>query len=173
MWCIDWSDMLLYSALLDTPTPSLRPHPLHALLPPDTPTPITLAPAASSEGVWLRAGHRHWLASLVGSELSVTSSIEVGVAMVGMCDVGGSGDVETWDVRLEQEETNHFQLAYYRGDGGKKVGGAYFVDEDRGRPVQVRIVNVGVWIASVFALDRLPFNSTPNLTNPWSSVSSW
>ncbi len=130
--------MQLYSALLTTDTPSLQPHTLNTLLPPDTPTPISLGPTSSPEAeeVWLQAGHRHWLVGVGRGEAEVRSTIGVGVALVGVCDVTGGSEGTAWDVRLEQGDGHQLELSYYR-DGSRKVGGVYFVEEDRGQPVQV------------------------------------
>ncbi len=130
--------MQFYSALLTVATPSFQPHPLNAHLPPDVAAPLTLAPAPSPEGVWLRAGSRHWLVDVNSGFVEVRSSIGEGVALVGVCDVSAQSEGSVWDVRLEQGEGRQLELAYYRDDGSRGVGGVYFVEEDRGRPVQVR-----------------------------------
>lgn len=121
--------MQLYSAeLVDTPT-----FQSHALLQLDTPTPVTLAPYSDQDGVWLGAGHTHWLLTVRGDDVAVSEL--GGVPLVGHCDVTGSADGQVWDVRLEA--TGSELTIAYHSNGERKVGGVYTMGVARGRPILV------------------------------------
>lgn len=96
---------------------------------------ITLVSAPSpNEEVWLRAGQQHWLVGLESGDVTVRSSLEVGVALA--CEVGGTSEGEVWDARVIQDQEGNVRLDA-SSPGGKKVGGVYPRAVDRGKPVLV------------------------------------
>lgn len=57
---------------------------------------------------------------------------------MGVCNVGGGSDGEAWQVWVElAKDTISFT---YHQQGIRKVGGVYALNEDRGKPLQVRWV---------------------------------
>lgn len=68
----------------------------------------------------------------------VSSRVDGGLGLVGVCDVSAVSDGERWDVWLEATTDNQLALVYMES-GTRKVGGVYTLEEDRGRPVQVRV----------------------------------
>lgn len=121
--------MLYYTEL--SPATSFQASSLHALLQAEIPAPLVLAPSVNQAGVWLGAGHTHWLLTVQGGNVALQSELR-GVPLVGHSAVGS--DVE-WDVRIEAG-TRELTVAYHRS-GERGVGGAYTMNVDRGLPVMV------------------------------------
>lgn len=146
--------MRLYSAEL-TDAPTFQSFPLQSLIQADISAQIVLVPS-DQDGVWLGDGHTHWLLTVQGGDVSVSSELG-GVPVVGNCDATSNQDGVESDVRIEGG-LDALIIAHHK-NGEREVGGVYTLSVDRGYPLLVSWVYVP-WSCDASGRDSLGLCST-------------